>query len=82
MAHTDIEHLLILAKRYGSAKALSLNTVSLYSAGQGRLMERLRAGCGITVRRRYKILQWFSDRWPAELPWPEEVPRPPQDSSK
>jgi hypothetical protein len=76
MANKDIEHLLILARRYSAEKALSLNTVSLYAAGQGRLMERLQAGCGITVGRRDRILQWFSDHWPVGLPWPEEIARP------
>ena len=76
MASKDIKHLLNLADRYGSDKALSLSTVSLYAAGQGRLMGRLREGCGITVGRRDRILQWFSDHWPPELPWPEEIPRP------
>ena len=69
-------NLLILAERYGSNKSIALSTVSLYAAGQGRLMERLRAGCGITVGRRDRILQWFSDHWPAGLPWPEEISRP------
>ena len=76
MTHTDIHHLLILARRYSSEKALSLITVSLCLAGQGRLMERLGSGCGITVRRRNKILQWFSDRWLAGLLWSEEITRP------
>ena len=80
MASRDITDLLILAERYGSNKAIALSTVSLYAAGQGRLMERLRAGCGITVGRRDRILQWFSDHWPAGLVWPEQIPRPSPDS--
>lgn len=76
MASRDIEHLLILAELYGSNKAIALSTVSLYAAGQGRLMERLRAGCQITVGRRDRILQWFSDHWPAGLDWPQEIERP------
>lgn len=79
MASRDIRNLLILAERYGSNKAIALSTVSLYAAGQGRLMERLRAGCGITVGRRDRILQWFSDHWPAGLVWPEQIPRPSPD---
>ena len=76
MAIRDIEHLLRLAARYGSQKALALSTVSLYAAGQGQLLARLQAGCGITVARRDRILQWFSDHWPEEVSWPDDIDRP------
>ena len=76
MATRDVEQLLTLAARYGSAKALALSTVSLYAARQGQLMARLQAGCGITVARRDRILQWFSDHWPEEVSWPEDILRP------
>ncbi len=23
-----------------------------------------------------RVLQWFSDHWPGELPWPPDIPRP------
>lgn len=80
MANRNMQDILILAERYGSNKAIALSTVSLYASGQGRLMQRLQAGCGITVGRRDRILQWFSDQWPAELVWPEEISRPTADS--
>ena len=76
MTSRDINDLLHLAELYASSKSLALSTVSLYAAGQGRLMARLQSGCEITVGRRDRILQWFSDHWPAELAWPEEIERP------
>ena len=76
MASRDVQQLLRLARLYRTRKGLSLSTVSLYAAGQGRLMERLESGCEITVGRRDRILQWFSDHWPEGFAWPEDIDRP------
>ena len=39
-------------------------------------MNRLRRGHTITLRRVARVLQWFSDHWPADLEWPSDIPRP------
>ena len=65
-----------LAESYASARGLTVATVSLYAAGQGRLFERLRNGASITTRRAARIVQWFSDHWPGDAAWPADIPRP------
>ena len=67
IANTDVRNILKLAEMYFAARKLSLTTVSLYASNQGMVFLRLRSGEGITVRRRDRILQWFSDHWPADL---------------
>lgn len=79
--HTDMPDAVLLAEQYAAALGLSLSTVSLYAAQQGQLIERLRTGAGITVRRHARIVQWFSDHWPAGLAWPSDVSRPPPSRS-
>lgn len=31
---------------------------------------------GFTVRIYDRVMQWFSDHWPADAAWPADVPRP------
>ena len=76
VASNDIRNILTVAEHYAAKQGLSLSTVSLYAAGQGRLLDRLRDGWGITVRRRDRIMSWFSNHWPSDLAWPSDIPRP------
>jgi len=73
----DVDQILRLARIYASGKGHSLATVSLRIADQGSLFGRLESGCSsLTLRRRDRIIQAFSDRWPERLEWPPDVPRP------
>ena len=70
-----------LASTYAESQGLTLSTVATYSSGSGRTFGRLLDGQSITLSRLQKILQWFSDRWPADLPWPSDIPRPTPNST-
>ncbi|PKP85846.1 MAG: hypothetical protein CVT80_00480 [Alphaproteobacteria bacterium HGW-Alphaproteobacteria-2] len=72
--HTD--DLIVLASRYAEQVGRSEATVSNWIVGHARLFERLRGGKGTTIRTYHRVLQWFSDHWPADLPWPSGIPRP------
>lgn len=72
----DSESLLRLASIYGKSKNLRLNSVSTYMSGSGDVLARLSRGHDITTRRLRRFVQWFSDHWPADLPWPDDIPRP------
>ncbi len=77
MNPNDIDWILQLARIYGSAKGYSRSTVSLRIANQGSLFKRLEGGSSsLTLRRRDHIIQAFSDRWPEDLDWPPDIPRP------
>lgn len=68
--------LLLLAHTYCAAANLSMARVATLVHNQGAFFKRLEEGAGCTVDTYEKCLQWFSDHWPAETPWPEGVMRP------
>lgn len=75
-ANLDTNNLVNLAENLSAARGLTANTVSLMAANDGKLINRIRQGGGLTIRRYNKILQWFSDHWPVNLEWPDGIPRP------
>ena len=77
MFPNDTIQVLRLAHIFVAAKGHTLSTVSLRIADQGSLFGRLASGdADLTLKRRDRIIQRFSDRWPADLEWPKDVPRP------
>ena len=72
----DSVHLHHLATLYAERHGLSLATVSNHSVGHARLYSRIAKKKGCTVRTYSRVLQWFSDRWPSDLEWPDHIPRP------
>ena len=71
-----IDALLSIASTYEGATGLSASRVSTIVFNDGKILDRLRTGADITVGRAERAIQWFSDNWPAELTWPQGVPRP------
>ena len=69
-------HLLTLADLFSAATGKAETTIAKHAAGQAYVFQRLRDGCSITARRYNRIVQWFSDHWPADLLWPADLPRP------
>ena len=76
MFSNDVDHILRLAHAYAAARDHAISTVSLRAAGQGKLLDRLERGADLTTRRAERVVQWFSDHWPAGLEWPADIPRP------
>lgn len=74
--HTD--DLITLVSSYAEHVGRSEATVSNRIVGHARLFARLRSGRGTTIKTYHRVLQWFSDHWPADLPWPSGIPRPPR----
>ena len=68
-------HVLRVATAYAAHKGLALSTVGRLAAGKGTFFELLSEG-RVTIRRAERVLQWFSDNWPADLAWPADIPRP------
>ena len=69
------DQLIHLGQVYANARGLALSTVGRIAGGQGRFFHRVADG-RVTLRRVERVAQWFSDHWPAELPWPDGVLRP------
>lgn len=71
----DTEDLLLIGRRYASARGIEMSTLATYAAADGRFFQRLAEG-RVTVRRMESVRRWLSDNWPAHLEWPPGVPRP------
>lgn len=75
------DDLIRLGRTYGRFRELALSTVGRLAGGQGAFFQRVAAG-RVTIRRVDRAVQWFSDHWPAELAWPDDLLRPePQPGS-
>lgn len=65
-----------LAQSYSAFVNLSLSRIGFLAANDGKFFGRLANGKTCTLRTSDRVLQWFSDHWPAGLEWPADVPRP------
>ena len=72
----DTANLVILCRIYQRVTGLSESRVADKVSTNPYLFLRLRDGKGCTVRTYNRVLQWFSDNWPENLPWPADIPRP------
>jgi hypothetical protein len=71
-----VDSLLAVARDYSEATGLSLATVATAAANDGKFFARIARGAGLTTRRYECVMLWFSERWPQDLPWPENADRP------
>lgn len=71
-----------LARAFAAHKGLKLSTVSTYAAQDGKYFDRLEHGAGCTLRKAERLVQWFSDNWPADLEWPRDIQRPARGHSR
>src|SRR5690349_19965580 len=70
-------HLLVCAAAYGHAHGLSLPTLGRLAASERRVFEHVsHPKRTFTIRKYDDVIQWFPDRWPSGLTWPQEDPRP------
>ena len=69
-------HLITLVDAYRTRVNRSEATISGWAVGHARLFSRIREGHGFTDTTYNRALQWFSDNWPADLVWPDDIPRP------
>ena len=69
--------MLALAQRYSDHTGLALATVSNKIPGtSSKFYSGLKRGQGFNVRSYDRIVMQFAEIWPAELEWPDSVPRP------
>lgn len=71
-----IQRLLTVARAYMAHENLAPVTLSWRVFGDTKKLAALESGADIQTGRHAKAMQWFSDNWPAELPWPEGITRP------
>jgi len=68
--------LLLVAQTFAEVQHLSLARVSTKVRNDGKFFDRIEKGAGCTVDTYELVMQWFSDRWPGGVAWPEGVDRP------
>lgn len=76
------EFLVRLGVSYAGHLGLELSTVSTYAANDGKWLANLKGPSSCTLRKAMIVMQWFSDRWPSDLEWPADIPRPPKTNPK
>ncbi|MGV2980656.1 hypothetical protein ACERNI_10670 [Camelimonas sp. ID_303_24] len=70
------ETLLGLIEAYCAAREISLGRASTLIFGDGTKVAKMLAGSDITTVRLEAAVQWLSDNWPADQPWPRGFARP------
>ncbi|MCT4576849.1 hypothetical protein [Donghicola sp.] len=71
-----LDDLITLANMLSKHRELSLSTVSVYAANDGKFFNRLQEGGSCTFRTAARLMNWFSENWPSDLDWPEGIERP------
>ncbi len=72
----DTKNLQVLCEIYSKTVGRSEVRLADLAAGNPYFFRRLRSGMGCTVKTYNRVLQWFSDHWPPDLPWPQDISRP------
>lgn len=70
------DQLLTISAAYAAAIGRSEARVATIVFGAGNSLSRLRSGADMGSERIHDGLQWFSDHWPADTPWPAGIARP------
>lgn len=73
---SGIDSFLNVAKRYAELERVPLSTVSSRALNDGKKLAALEFGADINVKRMERALQWFSNNWPSDGTWPDDVARP------
>ncbi len=71
------EALICISDRYCAAKKLSRARVSTIVFNSGMTLDRIAAGKNFTNKSYERALTYFSENWPNDIEWPENVVRPP-----
>lgn len=72
----DKRDIVKLGETYAAHHGLELSTISTYAANDGKWLAGLKGPAGCTLRKAAFVIQWFSDHWPDDLAWPNDIPRP------
>lgn len=75
-APMDSVNITNLIDRLAQSASLSPSYISVKCSGDSKFYKRLKAGGDVRLSTFNRIVQWFSDNWPADLLWPADLPRP------
>ena len=69
----DIEK---LARTFSGHTHLKLSTIANYAVNDGKMFIRFEKGGSCTLKTATRMMNWLSERWPEDLEWPADIPRP------
>ena len=69
-------HVVRLVEMLATHCGRSPHTVGRCVSEDGTFYARLKCGRDLTIRRAERVIQQLSDRWPEDLEWPPDIPRP------
>ena len=72
----NTSELIKLAEAFCTHRGVTLSTVSTWAVNDGKRLTHLKMGGGCTVKTFQRLVQFFSDNWPADLEWPRAISRP------
>ena len=72
----ETNHLTQLAAAFAAHVGRSEMTIARWCGVHTRLFKRLSEGKGCRVDTYNEALRGFSARWPDDLEWPRDIPRP------
>lgn len=72
------DQLVTVCAVYAEAKGISISTLSTQLLNGGGRLQTIAAGGDLNTGKFEEAMSWLSDRWPDDLPWPADVPRPGQ----
>jgi hypothetical protein len=73
---SDITNILTLSDRLGAHLGITHWAVSMRVTSKGDFIDRLRKGSDLRTKTASRVIAKFNQIWPADLEWPESVPRP------
>ena len=79
---TPIKELLSVADAFGEAKNLARSSVSKMVFGDGKTLDAISRGADMTIGRHARAMLFFSENWPEQTPWPQNVERPSRGKPK
>ena len=69
-----MSQILALGRVYSAATGISLAVLGRRSTENWKLFPRLEAGHGCSARAAEQLTRFFVFHWPADAPWPADVP--------
>lgn len=70
-------HLRACADAFAASRGIGLPTVGRLAAGDWRFFDRVADDERTFTARKYdEVISWFSENWPPDAHWPDDVRRP------